>query len=44
MTKTQLFKSLHVKRTRQESEWQRATEGFSGLATCENTHVNSKKK
>ena len=42
MTKTQLFKSLHVKRTRQESEWQRVTEGFSGLATCENTKSTKK--
>jgi len=42
MTKTQLFKSLHVKRTRQESEWQRATEGFSGLTTCENTKSTKK--
>lgn len=42
MPKTQLFKSLHVIKTRQESEWQRATEGFSGLTTCEDTKSTKK--
>ncbi|VDI02433.1 Hypothetical predicted protein [Mytilus galloprovincialis] len=42
-TKTNIFKNSNVTKTSKVSEWQRATEGFSGFTECDNSRPTKRR-